>query len=93
MHWELGLIVVTTIAALGGGSYWFGVTKTRRGMRRLVKRRDGAPHVEDFVMQPGEGAMEIVLSKRAYKNLRKGPIEGLIIGSKDQMVLRLKIFQ
>jgi len=35
--------------------------------------------------------MEIRLSKKAYKALRGEPLEGSIIGNKNQMVLRIKV--
>lgn len=75
-------------------AYKWGKDHRVRLMRRLVKRKEGAPTAEQFVMtQAADGAMEIILSKRAYKALRQDPLQGAIIGSKNQMVLRIRIKQ
>lgn len=72
-------------------TYRYGLQESRRRMRRLVKKNETAT-AERFVMQQAEdGAMEIRLSKKAYKALRGEPLEGSIIGNKNQMVLRIKV--
>lgn len=87
---SIGLSVGAILLGIIG--YYFGSKISVRRMRRLVKRREHAPQAEDFVMQSGEdGAMEIKLSKKAYKSLRGGPIEGLVAGNKNKMVLRIKL--
>lgn len=83
----LGLFILCAVLYF---AYTYGVKESRRRMRRLVKRNEN--RAERFVMQQAEdGAMEIRLSKKAYKELRQGPLEGEIIGNKNQMVLRIKI--
>lgn len=84
----LGLII---LAILVWFAYSYGTKEARRRMRRLVKKNEYQT-AERFVMQQAEdGAMEIRLSKKAYKELRQQPLEGSIIGNKNQMVLRIKI--
>lgn len=74
------------------GAYWWGSKHRVRLMRRLVKRKEGAPTAEQFVMkQADDGAMEIILSKRAYKALKQAPLQGLVEGSRNKMVLRIRV--
>lgn len=83
-----GLVLICVILYF---AYRFGLKESRRRMRRLVRRSEYGD-AERFTMQQAEdGAMEIRLSKKAYKGLRNGPIEGSIIGNKNQMVLRIKL--
>jgi len=83
----LGVFVVIGIAVI---PYRWGLAARERRMRRLVKRNEyGA---ERFVMQSAEdGAMEIRLTKKAYKELRGQPIQGAIVGNKNQMILRIVV--
>lgn len=72
--------------------YRYGLGESKRRMRRLVQRRETAPQAEDFVLQQApDGAMEVTLSSKAYKKLgSRTPIEGLIVGSKNKMVFRIR---
>lgn len=93
-YWLQALFAVVLLAVIVGLylAYKYGAEQRVRLMRRLVKRKEGAPTAEQFVMaQAADGAMEIILSKRAYKALKQDPLQGAIVGSKNQMVLRLRV--
>lgn len=93
---QQAMVLLFALIALAFGvtafiSYKHGLGENRRRMRRLV-RRNPQGDAEKFVMQQAEdGAMEIRLSKRAYKKLKQDPIEGAIIGKENQMVLRILV--
>ena len=59
--------------------------------KQVYKKRENGS-VNDFVLGPAEdGAMEILLTKKAYKKLRSEPIMGPIEGSKDTMLFRVRV--
>lgn len=88
----LGAVGLLLLIGVGYASYYYGAKVRVRMMRRLVKRKEGAPTAEQFVMkQADDGAMEIILSKRAYKALKQAPLQGLVEGSRNKMVLRLRV--
>lgn len=90
----VGLVIFFAASILFKWAYTYGRDDAKRAMRRLVKKKAGEPIANQFTMQQAnDGAMEIALSKRAFKNLRSAPIEGAIVGNKNQMVLRIKVVE
>ena len=83
-------ILLLTLCMLGG--FYIGKRTGRRRMNALVKKRDGNHSARDFIIQPADdGAMEMRLTPKAWKLLRKGPLEATIAGSKDAMIFRVVI--
>lgn len=90
--WLLPILAAGIVVGITYAGYHYGSQIRVRAMRRLVKRKEGAPTAEQFVMQQAaDGAMEIILSKRAYKSLKNEPLQGQVLGNKNQMVLRLRL--
>ena len=99
MNWQQSMIESAYVKEAAAGTmillalivgYFYGRATGKRRMNALVKKRDGNHSQTDMIMKPTpDGAMEIQLSKKAYKNLRHGPLETMIVGQKDGMVFRI----
>lgn len=83
-----GLVIVVLMVM----SYFRGRSIGKRRMNALVKKREGNFSQNDLIMKPApDGAMELQLTRKAYKNLRNGPLETMIMGQKDGMVFRIML--
>ena len=96
MHWSIYAGAGSAAFIILVFTHWlamqYGGRQRKRMLSRVFKKRSNRATRLDFIMQPAEdGTMEILISRKQYRALKIGPLEGAVIGKKNRMLFRLGI--